>query len=169
MADVILTQELLKEYFIYDEITGILIRKKTEWRNSKKIGKPCGTLKNGYLVVGFFGKTERLHRLIWLYVYGQLPKNQIDHINGNRADNRISNLRDVTNAENCQNFKKKITNTSGYTGVWLVKKSLNWRAEIWVNYKKISLGTYKTKEMARDAYIKAKKSYHTCNPLLRDC
>jgi hypothetical protein len=94
------------------------------------------------------------------------PKIFVDHINGNTLDNRKENLRLCNNTENCRNSKKSVNNTSGYKGVsyvpwsgkWLRNKP--WRAYIVVDRKQISLGMYKTKEEAHEAYKQAAVKYH---------
>lgn len=101
-----------------------------------------------------------LHRAISekFLVLKQLKNERIDHIDGNGLNNVRSNLRVCTHSQNMMNRPKNSNNTSGYKGVW--KKSNRWRADIWVNSKKINLGSYRTIEEARDAYIEASKKYH---------
>ena len=98
----------------------------------------------------------RLHRLII-----NAPEDmQVDHINGNKLDNRRENLRLCTNAQNCQNQTKRKTNTSGYKGVCFHKKTNKWTAAISVNYKRIYLGLFNTAAEAGKAYSEAAKKYH---------
>lgn len=101
------------------------------------------------------GKNYLAHRLAWFYVYGEWPKNQIDHINRIKTDNRIFNLRDVDNSTNQHNNALRKHNTSGTTGVMNCKSRNCWGAQIYVNNKRIYLGIYKTKEDA----ILARKKY----------
>lgn len=83
----------------------------------------------------------------------------IDHINRNRLDNRKSNLRFTTRKENARNRGTMSNNTSGYTGVHYQKASRKWRASIAVDYQRIQLGEFDTKEDAYDAYIQARERY----------
>lgn len=156
-----LTQKLLKTHTHYDQTTGIMT-----WIKPFK-GRVVGEIatklsSNGYLVVYLFGETHRAHRLAWLYVYGEFPENQIDHINGNRLDNRICNLRDVTSSGNAQNQRlPSKNNTSGYLGVSMNGKS--YIAQITVNGKGVLIGRYKYAKNASKAYINAKRKLHqTC-------
>ena len=120
---------------------------------------------HGYVVVFFNGKIYKAHRLIWAIVHGELPKGHIDHINGNRSDNRIQNLRVVTqqqNSHNQQNINKR--NKSGFRGVCWNRKSSKWQASISVNSKTIYIGVFSTPENAHLAYLDAKKVYHPSSP-----
>ena len=85
---------------------------------------------NGYKVGEICGERHRAHRVIWAMMNGRWPESDIDHINGDRKDNRISNLRDVPNCENARNQRLHVTNTSGHAGVTFHKKSRKWLAQI---------------------------------------
>lgn len=93
------------------------------------------------------------HTFAWYYTYGKMPKNHIDHINGVKDDNRISNLRDVTHQHNQWNQTK----AKGYT--WR-KQNQKWQSQIKVDGKVISLGCFDTESEARQSYLDAKKIYH---------
>lgn len=96
----------------------------------------------------------RGHRLAWYLCYGELPKNFIDHIDGDRANNKISNLRDVTHQQNQWNQTKA-------KGYFWSKQFERWTSQITVNNKRIFLGRYDTEEEASNAYKRAKTKYHT--------
>lgn len=127
---------------------------------SGSAGKRAGHLKKnkGYRYIEVYGKTYAEHRLAWLFVNGSEPKDQIDHINGVKDDNRISNLREATNAQNRSNTRS--TNKHGLKGVaykpWIKNKP--WQASITNNKKVIYIGCFATKEEAHFAYLaKAKE------------
>jgi hypothetical protein len=158
-----MTQDELKSLLHYDADTGIFTRLTTT-NNKHRIGDIAGSLDAGYIRTKLNGKTYRAHRLAWLYVYGYEPTNLIDHIDRDTANNRIANLREATSAENQQNRKKQNNNSSGFTGVSLVKKTNRWASHIKVNYKKHFLGSFTTPEEAHQAYLKAKAELHIFNP-----
>lgn len=134
-----LTQARLKELLSYDAGTGILT-----WMQRRgglaKVGGIAGTAASrGYLSVQVDGRMYRSHRIIWLYMTGSLPGGQIDHINHDRADNRFSNLREVTNAANHRNLSRRSNNTSSVTGVSWNKRCCKWVSRISINSKDIYL------------------------------
>jgi hypothetical protein len=158
----LLTQEKIKELLDYNPETGIFIWKsKTSKYSPIKVGSIAGYLKSsGYRIIEIYNKAFREHRLAWLYVYGVFPSDQIDHINGIRDDNRISNLREATNKENSFNKKPSKNNTSGYKGVSWNKKNNKWVSQIRVDKKSIYLGLYDSLEDAAIAYQAAAIRYH---------
>lgn len=109
---------------------------------------------SGYLKGCVFGHHLLAHRIIWAIVHGVWPT-QIDHINGNRADNRIGNLRQASPQENNKNRKLPSDNTSGRIGVFYYKANNCWRAHIGVAGRRVHLGSYGTKEEAINARISA--------------
>jgi hypothetical protein len=160
MTDAILTQEYLKSIYKYDGETGIFTRLKPHPR--WKVGQVAGTDNgSGYIRISINYKQVYAHRLAWLYVHGVMPKKTIDHINGNRSDNRICNLRAITKAENNQNMPMFKTNKSGLTGVHWSKSRNRWVAQISVNNINKRLGRFVSKEEAYNAYLKAKEIYHS--------
>lgn len=150
--------EELKVTFDYNK-DGYLIRKKNK--------KPCGQRSNhstGYACVRVGGRVLLAHRIIYAIVYGEMPKGEIDHINKNRMDNRIENLRDVSRSENMHNYKKPETNTSGFIGVSWYAPTQKWCAYINVDYQRIYLGYFENFEDAVEARKLAKIKYHPSSP-----
>jgi len=157
MKNLLLTQEKLKQLLDYDSDTGIF-----RWRVRKAQCVKIGTLagyksKKGYRLIGVDGKYHYTHRLAWLYVYGEFPKNEIDHINHITDDNRISNLRSVTHSENGRNQSVQKNNTSGIMGVHKWKKK--WVAKIQVDGKYKHLGYFENIKDAKKARERAKIRY----------
>lgn len=114
---------------------------------------------NGYVVLSFKNRQMYAHRVMWLLVYGHWPTGDLDHINGNKQDNRIENLRVASRLVNNQNLHKaKSPSKCGLLGV--EKNHNGWRARIRVGGKRIGLGTFKTPEEAHETYIKAKRELH---------
>jgi len=143
----------------YDVITGEFSYLKSFSRSSN------GHVNQlGYRLISIRGKQYYAHRLAWLLTHRRWPRDQIDHINGNRSDNRLVNLRECTVAENAQNTGKKNSNTSGYVGVTWVKTRKKWMAHIRVSGRKINLGLFSTSEEAADAYCRAKAVGHAFQP-----
>lgn len=160
--------ETLRQRLMYDPDTG-----KLYWRemqnssrgrgmfNTRYANKEAFTcLKDGYLN----GKLEKnnflAHRIIWAIYHGYEPKLEIDHINGNRSDNRIANLRQVTKAENAQNRKTRRTSKSGIDGVYWVQKIQKWRAVKYENKKARSLGVFENLNDAIQCRINYLKNSH---------
>lgn len=145
--------EELKEYFKYEPSTGKLFWNKRP-SNRVVIGSEVGNYNDqGYKVCRFKGKTLRVHRIVWAVSKGEHPTEFIDHINGDKGDNRLTNLRVVSNAENLQNMK----NSKGYT---YHRKLNKWMAQIVVNKEYKYLGVFNTEHEAHESYLKAKKELH---------
>ena len=153
-----LTQEQLKECLNYDPDTGIFVWLKSV--GTVRVGSVAGTLAKGYIKIGLAGKLYRAHRLVFLYVTGEFPTEQVDHINCVRNDNRWGNLRQATRNQNMHNQGKQITNTSGFKGVYRIKNNKKWRAQIWYMNRQIYLGSFTTPEAAHQAYIAAAEKLH---------
>ena len=154
-----LTAEHLRSVLHYEPETGIFTWKVSTSRRVKAgdaAGCPGG---GGYPQIRVQRRLHQAHRLAWLYMYGVWPKDQLDHVNRIRTDNRISNLREVTNKQNGQNAGKYSNNTSGYPGVHWHKRASKWQARITHNYKDIHLGYFSILEEALSARKAAEKIY----------
>ena len=160
-----ITTERLRELLHYGQDTG-----KFSWRVDRrghaKAGCIAGALRpDGYLRITLDGECYMAHRLAWLYTNGVWPSLNIDHINRVRSNNRISNLRDATHAENSQNTPMNSRNSSGYRGVSWHNKVGRWRANIGIKGNAKHLGYFDTPEAAYEAYKIAASEFHTCNPV----
>jgi hypothetical protein len=145
-----LTMQLAWQQFTYKD--GLLT-----WR---KTGKVAGYVaKSGYTQVYCCGRLEYAHRIIFVMFYGYLP-DQVDHIDCNRSDSRIENLRPANNSTNQWNRQIDRRNTSGFKGVYWHKQREKWHAEIRVNNVKRSLGLFDTAEEGGRAYDIAAKELH---------
>lgn len=154
-----LTAEYLRSILHYDQETGIFTRK-VSTSNRVKVGDVAGCPDGqGYLQISVQSRLYQAHRLAWLYMHGEWPKLNIDHINRNPSDNRLVNLRDVTNKQNMQNAGKYSHNTSGHPGVSWYKQKSKWRARITHNQKQIHLGYFSILEEAIAARKAAEKLY----------
>jgi len=154
-----LTAEKLRELLHYDQVSGIFTWKVRTSR-SVKVGNLAGSVDgDGYLRVMALSRRYQAHRLAWLYMYGVWPEGQIDHINRIRTDNRIANLREVTNKQNHQNRSKPSNNTSGHSGESWYKRDSKWVAKITHNYKHTHLGYFENLEEAIAARKAAEKLY----------
>lgn len=154
-----LTAERLRQLLHYDPETGVFTRPVRV--SNCRIGKQAGCLRpDGYRYIGIDGDRYMAHRLAWLYATGQWPAVQIDHINGDRADNRFVNLREATNAENQRNSKRRSDNTSGFKGVHWRRHTGKWLAQIGHNGRLVYLGLFPTAKMAHAAYCEAARRLH---------
>lgn len=154
-----LTQARLKEVLQYNPETGDFIVIKKRSNRCKPIGSISGTVICTYLYTGIDGKNYVHHRLAFLYMNGSFPKDQVDHINGIRTDNRFCNLREVSNFDNCRNKRMLDNNTSGINGISWDKKRNKWRAYIYINEKHIYLGRHNSIDDAINARSVASIKY----------
>jgi hypothetical protein len=130
--------------------------------NSRTAGKLAGHRcpRLGYVLLGLNGRLYRAHRLVWLYVHGRWPDGDIDHINGDGFDNRISNLRDASRTQNNGNMRRPKHNSSGLKGAFYEKRSGRWLAQIRHEGQQHYLGKYDTAAEAHAAYCEAAARLH---------
>jgi hypothetical protein len=161
--------EIVRALLNYDRDTGSFSWKErggraTPW-DARYAGTAAGTINHdGYIRIGIKGNYYVAHRLAWLIVHGLDPATELDHINGNRADNRIDNLRLSSRDIQQQNCIR--SNKTGLTGVYRTAGG-RFGAVIQVNYKAIYLGTFDLASDAYISYLSAKKQYHPFNPVPR--
>lgn len=154
-----LTQSQVKDILVYNRNNGIFTWKIDRSGVAKKNTVAGSIAKDGYKVLTIFNKQYKAHRIAWLYEFGRFPNGSIDHINGNRQDNRISNLREVTSLKNSQNKSIDIRNKSGKTGICWHILSKKWIASISVNKKSIHLGYFNDINEAIKKRTEAEEKY----------
>lgn len=147
------------EWFVYDYFTGKMFWK-SPLSNRVKVGDEAGSIQAGYLRVGIFGKGFQVHRLVWKLCYGAIPEGYfIDHIDGNKLNNRLENLRLATYTENNRNARSR-SGKSKYKGVYWFKRDSCWQAQIQVNGVKYHIGYFDDEEEAAKAYETVAKEIH---------
>lgn len=150
-----MTQKYLKEILFYNEKEGCLYWIK-KLSNAVKIGDKAGCYTGRYVSISINNKKYLAHHLIWLYVYGKFPKHQIDHIDQDTKNNKISNLRDVSSKINSRNKPKRRDNKSGVTGVSFDSYTNKWVVRIKDDYGKYrNRGRFDTIDQAKQARNKA--------------
>lgn len=178
VSRVYLPVDVIKDSFLYDPDTGKFFHKKrsrllfkTEraWKtwNTKHSGKLAGNQEGNYWILSIANNSYEAHRVAWAIMTGEWPASGIDHKNGRGLDNRFKNLREATQKQNLQNYCLRKDSTSGYTGVSWDKSRRKWYSRITIDYKSKFLGYHSTKERAFQAYLEAKKVFHTFNPIPR--
>lgn len=160
-----LTHELLQKYFTYSPDTGEFHRTilRDRWGNETPLLKKVGTLRDdGYLEINIFDTVYKSHRLAFLYMMGRWP-NEVDHINGQRSDNRWCNLREVDKHENMKNRGINRNNKSGTSGITWFAQTGQWRVRISFDNTRISLGLFDTIDEAVAARKGAERllGYHS--------
>lgn len=154
-----ITQERVKELFSYNVDTGEFYRKIDSGKRGKK-GTLVGTDRHGYLTVKINGKRHSLHRLAWLYIYGEFPSGDLDHKNGNPTDNRINNLRIATKSQNLANSIGQPSRRKASKGIHWRENIRKWVAQINKDNTRFYLGVFKHRAEAEEAYaLAAKKLY----------
>lgn len=154
----------LRELFHYSPDTGEFIRLVAI--GPAKAGEVAG-FKNslGYVQISVDGTRQYAHRLAWLYVKGTHPSKLIDHVNGNKSDNRIDNLREASSSENLQNAKEPHRDSrSGLRGVAWDRCRGKWLSRVQVNKKSHHVGYFSTAAEAHNAYLVAKGKLHPFAP-----
>lgn len=164
--------DYLRECISYDEKTGRfiwLVRPAHHFKtalsakrvNATTAGKPAFYTMHsaGYLIGSINRRFIYAHRAAWAVYYGAWPNNEIDHINHDKKDNRIVNLREVDRTENGRNISMKSNNRSGFTGVHVQKESGLFVAQIRVSNKTIHLGSFRDIELAKSARLDAEIKY----------
>lgn len=154
-----ITQERLRELVRYCPETGIFTHLESKGR--KKAGTTAGSLRlDGYVYIMIDGHRTFAHRFAWLYMTGEWPVADIDHIDGNKSNNAFNNLRDVSRSVNAQNQKRaKISNKLGLLGVSQLPSG-NFKAIIVLNGNRNYLGVFSNSDDAHYAYLKAKRKLH---------
>lgn len=147
-----LTYEYVNSIIKYDSLNGLFFRKDCKIKRfiNKQVGKSYNNGHHDYVRISIDGKYHIAHRLAWLLYYGKWPENQIDHIDGNGLNNKISNLRDVSCSINGKNRKINMNNTSGRGGVHFNKRYERFQATAMSENKRHFLGYYNTFEEACD-------------------
>lgn len=164
-----LSAQRLREVLDFDEQSGAFTWK-LRLAHRIQIGDVAGYLekkpkkdsRTRYMHIGIDGELYPAHRLAWLYVHGTWPVGQIDHLNGDGADNRIANLRDCQPQVNCENRRRaRADSATGLLGAF--KNSLGrpgFHSKIKLNGKQVVLGTFGTAEAAHEAFVAAKRQHH---------
>ncbi len=159
-----ITEARLKELFSYDPAVGVFIRVSVPRPQlAKLIGSSPGYIKpgspsngGGYVMIPADGKTYRAHRLAWLYMTGEWPVVDVDHINGVRADNRWANLRLASRSQNLANARGHSDSLTGIKGVTYDKARGRWRAQVDTKF----IGRFDTADEAAAAYLKAAEALY---------
>lgn len=165
MALATLSHERLRELVNYDPETGVFTQR-ADYAGTRSArwapGRQCGHLAaTGYLTMRLDHRLYQAHRLAWLWVKGAWPVHEIDHINGNRTDNRIVNLRDVPNAVNRQNTRAaRVDSETGLQGVTFCKRRRRFFSRIRLDGRARFLGYFDNSQLAHAAYLAAKRQLH---------
>lgn len=156
------TAERVREVLLYAPETGFL-----GWRNRRAGQPPPGRHAgyigaDGYWKVRLDGLTYQAHRLIWLYMTGEWPSEEVDHINLNKADNRWGNLREASHRDNMINVRarKPSGSPSHLKGAYKSHRQDTWFSQIRINGRARRLGTFNTAEEAHAAYCEAAQRHH---------
>jgi len=156
----VLTVERLRAVLDYDPASGVF-----RWRVDTGKKRLAGTVagcstKTGHAVIGIDGRLYLAHRLAWMWVNGQWPAEEIDHRNGDPSDNRITNLREASHAQNMRNSSIRSHNTTGFKGVHFYKRTGAWTAKVTAGGRQHFLGYFRSAQDAHAAYVAAAVRVH---------
>jgi hypothetical protein len=154
------TLERVKELLFLNEETGCFVWRVS--RGKRHAGTIAGCYSYGYRLIKIDYKMYTAGRLVWLYITGSWPSDEIDHINGDKLDNRFCNLRNVDRSTNQQNMRvaQKSNKSTGALGVYVDKRNGKIYSSITANGRKYRLGYFDSINEATYAYIKAKRELH---------
>lgn len=157
--------ETILKHFAYAPETGAFTKIAKTGRKGAVGPYRCMTSSTGYATISICGKKRFAHRVAWVLAYGHWPDGHIDHINGDKKDNRLCNLRLVDHSGNMQNLRKaKSSSAHGFLGASFYKPLSKWKARIVVARKEYHIGYYDTPEEAHAAYLERKRQVHaTCS------
>ncbi len=154
-----LSHEILLAHLNYDPATGHFVRlRKTS--NNMNVGDRAGSFDGLYEKIGLLGRRYYSHRLAWFYTGKCWPPAEIDHINGDKTDNRLDNLRLATRSQNVANRKVLKTNKTGIKGVCWDSRRCKWIAQCMVDGRNEFLGAFDTSSDAHSAYSHRAKQVH---------
>jgi len=149
----------LLEAVVYEPATGVFTARVC--RKGVSIGSVLGTSQSaGYQIIMLDKVAYLAHRLAWLYVHGEWPDCEVDHVNGNRSDNRISNLRLATPTQNRMNGARRRDNATGFRGVHFEPRRKKYVAQLKIGTQRKYLGQFDTAEAAHAAYLEAAKEFY---------
>jgi hypothetical protein len=154
----LMTQAQLKELLHYDPDTGVFRWRKNTGR--AKAGAIAGVINAGYRMIKVRKRSRSAHRLAFFYMNGKWPEAEIDHVNNNKDDNRMVNLRQASRAENMRNARRFKNNTSGFKGVSWHKVTGKWAARIYVDGKRLNIGLFASKHEAALALKAIRERHH---------
>ena len=154
---------LFSGLFDYKSETGKFYWKVRRAPNALK-GQEAGVVSHGYISLTVHSVKYKAHRVAWLLTYGNWPEGMLDHINGIRDDNRISNLRLANDSQNSMNRGIRSDNTSGISGIHFHKNLNKWRVQIEVGEKRRHIGVFNSLSEAKAARIAAEALYHGAFP-----
>lgn len=162
MTKASLTREYLVDRLTYDPITGVFTHNHnfgSRYRIGDRADTPGHAQLKGYRLVNLLNQKFLAHRMAWLYVHGVMPTQSIDHIDGDRSNNCLLNLREVDHKTNMQN--RRVARKGNSTGLIGVKEQKGrYRAALCVDGKTKHVGMFATPEEAHAAYVEAKRKHH---------